>query len=419
MRKIVVIIVTLVVSAGAAALGIMYVTGRFLFHQTVNGEDYSFQTAVEAWNNIIDQVPDFTLMIGEETYYVKDVFYADKEAAMGRQSFLSWLKREPITYEVAIYVDEEVLDNKLASLYTKGANAEIVHDEENGWMLIPENAGCDFDIKKVKEAVISNYQDKKETTFVLDPYLKVPAVTAQDLQEDFENVVWLNDFVIEYTNGVRFTGKELNQYVKNFHLDIPQEFFDELMGSIKEDYSTKGNSLIFTPTEAEESIVVDYGTFGKAVNTDKETAELLQLMEEHTSQTDRVPILSGYDVFGSTYLEVSIEKQHLWYYVDGVLQSETDIVTGRKGAHDTPTGVYYISECIPGKYLTGADYKTWVNRWMRLTNSGIGLHDAGWRSEFGEDVYTHNGSHGCINLPKKYAYALYEDAYVGMPVVIY
>lgn len=82
MRKIVVIIVTLVVSAGAAALGIMYVTGRFLFHQTVNGEDYSFQTAVEAWNNIIDQVPDFTLMIGEETYYVKDVFYADKEARM-------------------------------------------------------------------------------------------------------------------------------------------------------------------------------------------------------------------------------------------------------------------------------------------------------------------------------------------------
>ena len=39
MRKIVVIIVTLVVSAGAAALGIMYVTGRFFFFLTVKGED--------------------------------------------------------------------------------------------------------------------------------------------------------------------------------------------------------------------------------------------------------------------------------------------------------------------------------------------------------------------------------------------
>ena len=32
---------------------------------------------------------------------------------------------------------------------------------------------------------------------------------------------------------------------------------------------------------------------------------------------------------------------------------------------------------------------------------------------------TLNGSHGCINLPKDFAYKLYEDAYVGMPVIIY
>ena len=99
---------------------------------------------------------------------------------------------------------------------------------------------------------------------------------------------------------------------------------------------------------------------------------------------------------------------------------DTDCVTG--DAHlsrDTPKGVYYISECIDGKYLIGDDYKTWVNKWMRLTNTGIGLHDAYWRSAFGGSIYKTNGSHGCINLPAKFASNLFKKAYRGMPVIIY
>ena len=56
---------------------------------------------------------------------------------------------------------------------------------------------------------------------------------------------------------------------------------------------------------------------------------------------------------------------------------------------------------------------------MRLTNSGVGLHDAYWRKSFGGSIYKTSGSHGCINLPKSFAYKLYDETYVNMPVIIY
>ena len=129
----------------------------------------------------------------------------------------------------------------------------------------------------------------------------------------------------------------------------------------------------------------------------------------------------GYDGAIGTYVEVSIEQQHAWFYKDGELVSETDIVTGTLGSKDTPTGVYFISERIRGKYLRpkGSTSPTWVDRWMRITNDGVGLHDAQWRYKFGGSIYKTNGSHGCINLPKDFAFDLFEQVTVGTKVVVY
>ena len=85
-----------------------------------------------------------------------------------------------------------------------------------------------------------------------------------------------------------------------------------------------------------------------------------------------------------------------------------DCVTGRVPDRKTPSGIFFISECAKNKTLRGPGYASFVNRWMRLTNSGIGLHDATWRRSFGGSIYMHDGSHGCINLPKDFAYELYD-----------
>ena len=101
---------------------------------------------------------------------------------------------------------------------------------------------------------------------------------------------------------------------------------------------------------------------------------------------------------------------------------ESDVVTGDiKSHHNTMPGVYYLSECINGKYLQPepGGKKTWVDKWMRVTNSGVGLHDAGWRRSFGGNIYRYDGSHGCVNLPKKFAYDLFPIVSVGTRVYIY
>ncbi len=57
---------------------------------------------------------------------------------------------------------------------------------------------------------------------------------------------------------------------------------------------------------------------------------------------------TGYDTttnggIGNTYVEVSIEKQHLWAYRDGQQVASIDVVTGTQSTHnDTPKGVFYV-----------------------------------------------------------------------------
>ena len=120
---------------------------------------------------------------------------------------------------------------------------------------------------------------------------------------------------------------------------------------------------------------------------------------------------------GLTYIDVSINDQILTYYVNGVPALVTPCVTGSPG-RSTPTGVFQINSCIPGKYLTGPTWHVWVNRWMRFAGN-CGIHDASWRKQFGGDIYKRNGSHGCVNIPPDQATALYNMVGVGTVVIVH
>ena len=155
----------------------------------------------------------------------------------------------------------------------------------------------------------------------------------------------------------------------------------------------------------------------KEVEREKIKQAILSLTPYDAADAEYVSTYGG--EIGNTYVEVDITTQEVFHYVNGIQCCYSPIVTGHAGRHDTPIGVYFVSERIAGKYLVGDTYRTWVDRWMRLTNSGIGLHDASWRGTFGGDIYQSNGSHGCINLPKNYTYSLYNEITVGTPVVIH
>ena len=327
-------------------------------------------------------------------------------------SYLDWLLRKPLTASVVSEVDKEALAEFIVDHDIAYTDASI-EQTDNGYILHYEIPGYQLDIEAALNA------DIVDMKLNLDDFRQMPSVVASDLYDLYDNVSWLNTFKISYADGNVLTGVDLMQYVEDYELDVPDEFLKEFVKASSEHFNTTSGTISIKHPVTGETITVPKKTFGVSLDVDKELKYVKELIESRTPETNRKPIVKGYDELSDTYIAVSIDEQHLWYIKNGEIYSETDIVTGRKGRHDTPKGAFYISECIPGKNLKGDDYVTWVNRWMRLTNTGIGLHDAYWRGSFGGDIYSSNGSHGCINLPKKYAYELYEDAYVGMPVIVF
>lgn len=163
---------------------------------------------------------------------------------------------------------------------------------------------------------------------------------------------------------------------------------------------------------------------GYIVDEDAEVEAIVKAISHGQSET-RKPIFSqegtgrGNAEVGDTYVEVDMGNQKVYFFENGKLKMESDIVTGNKRYHyDTPammTDIYFMQE---GRTLRGENYATFVYYWMAFYNH-YGLHDATWRNKFGGDIYLTDGSHGCVNLPKEFAGKLYESVQVGTPVVLY
>lgn len=131
---------------------------------------------------------------------------------------------------------------------------------------------------------------------------------------------------------------------------------------------------------------------------------------------------------------VSINAQKLTAYNNGKPAMTILVTTGMPALY-TPQGTYHII----GRIANAMFYSPWpasspyyyapihVNYGLKLTDSGIYLHDATWRSVFGpgtnvphrDPVYgEESGSHGCVELPLKAMQWLYNWAPNGMAVAV-
>lgn len=121
---------------------------------------------------------------------------------------------------------------------------------------------------------------------------------------------------------------------------------------------------------------------------------------------------------GSTYVEISISQQRMWFYKSGKLLVDTPVVTGMRNSMDTPKGYFDIYSRARDTYLTGPGYSSHVDYWMAFSG-GCGIHDASWRSSFGGSIYTYDGSHGCVNTPYNAVKTIYNNTGYGTPVIVY
>lgn len=300
---------------------------------------------------------------------------------------------------------------------TEVQNAKIIK-EKNQFITQKEVNGTKLDTSTiVKDISADNFPIDFTKYYVKPDVLSDELIPICDTMNEYVNwsVTYDDGTIIKAsTDAVKLNKKK--EIILNY------DFLIQGLKKVSRSYNTVGKAVTFK-THSGKKIKVGntkMSTWGNVVDTDKELSYLKSQFESKTSISDRKPeYLRKQDKIGTTYVEVSLSSQHVWVYINGKPKMESDVVTGTKGKHDTPKGLYYMSECIPGKYLVGDGYKTWVNKWMRLTNTGVGLHDATWRSSFGGSIYTYSGSHGCINLPSSFADKLFKVAYTGMPVVVY
>ena len=231
-------------------------------------------------------------------------------------------------------------------------------------------------------------------------------------------------------------GTVISQWVtadENFAVTFHPELVQEWLKQFAEKYDTVGKTRTFTTADG-RSAQVSGGTYGWEIDEESELTALLANIEngdtvsrEPAYVEGKTAISHGASDWGTTYAEVDLTNQKMWYVRDGQILMSTDVVTGLPTrARQTPEGVYTILERMRNKTLRGAlkpdgtyEYETPVDYWMRVTYSGVGFHDATWQRTFGGDVYTYRGSHGCINMSYSDAGQLYDLIQVGDPVVIH
>lgn len=461
-----IVLAILAMSAGCAYAGISYYySDKFFEGTTINGIDCSGMTAYEAEQAIASQVEDYSIevmarnqepqSISAEQIDYKYLSSGEVLKLLKQQKPYEWITGyfDQRTYTAAenVSYDRQLLQNQIKELNC--AKEENQVEPENAYVafvdskfeIIPETEGCKLNLKnayKLLEDAISNSQET--INFAESPKAYVKADITKDDKALNETVNAYNNFTkasITYTFGdetVTLDGSTIKDWLqfdeKGQLLQDDASFQQHIVDYVAQlaaTYDTVGTDRAFNTTSGRTVYV--YGTaYGWQIDQAAEVAQLTQEIQSGT-QTTRDPIYSitanarGYNDIGDTYMEVDLSEQHMYYYKNGSVIFESDIVSGDMTYSDrqTPPGIFTLYYKKSPDVLRGNqrpdgtyEYEQPVTYWMPF-NGGIGFHDADWQPYFGGNRYYGGGSHGCINLPPDNAAVLYSIIEYGVPIVCF
>ena len=212
--------------------------------------------------------------------------------------------------------DNSVLGNVFADKTFRawnGNNSEaIVGNENNTSELYAETASLVPEITKangyVKPQVYKDDQDLNNQLKAANEYC-LSAITyttpkGKEIALDGSTLItWLNK-------------QDDGSYTKDESV-----FKEKLTAFVKElasQYNSIGATRTFTGKDG-QSHTVSGGTYGFRVSTDSEVSALLKMINENKSENNRIPEHTGQlpsgenGGLGTTYLEINITKQHLWF----------------------------------------------------------------------------------------------------------
>ena len=456
----------LAVTAGCAYGAVTYYYAVRFFEGTyINGIDCSNKTAYEVEQAIASTVEAYSIEVTSRNQDPQTIsgsqigyqYMSDGEVLnlLKQQKPYEWVRgfMETRSYNTQenVTFDKTLLQNEVKALNC--AQPENQVEPENAYVamngdeftIVPETEGSKLKVKeayKALDAAISGSQTSIDLGSTPDVYA-VAAVTSEDstLQATRDAYNNYTKASITYTFGdqtVTLDGSTLKnwlQFDEKGQLVQDDASFTQhvkdFVAQLASEHNTVGTTRSFNTTSG-RTVSVYGSAYGWKIDQDAEAAQLTEEIRTGT-QTTREPVYSmranayGYNDIGSTYIEVDLSSQHMYYYQGGSIIFDSDIVSGdiRYDDRATPPGIFTLYYKKSPDVLRGAkkpdgtyEYETSVTYWMPF-NGGIGFHDATWQAYFGGDRYTYAGSHGCINMPLDAAATLYSIIDTNVPIVCF
>ncbi|MCE5222415.1 MAG: L,D-transpeptidase/peptidoglycan binding protein [Clostridium sp.] len=340
------------------------------------------------------------------------------------------LKYSSETPKVITYDDEllKACISKLSCLDSnkifKSQNASFIY-QDNGYLISREVYGNEINKTILYEYVVKAIQngDTELNLEAINCYESPKFVTSSS------EVAYAKENLNKYVSAkITYTFAGLTQYLDgsviknwigvdgNFQVTIDEAKVRAYVDTLASKYSSS------LGTDIKVSGGYDGNNHSWIIDSSEETKALIENIKNGQTIT-KSPIYaqtsaaSYFSNVGDTYVEIDMDKQHLWYYKDGYLVVEGDVVTGNvSDGCSTPAGIYHLRSKEKDSVLRGPGYECPVSFWMPFVNQ-IGLHDASWRAEFGGEIYKTDGSHGCVNAPYYVAKAVYDNINPGDAII--
>lgn len=454
------------ISLAAAAGGVYWygyqkLDGVFLPNTTVNGMDVSLMTPDEVRETVeqtdADKVLTLTTKEGNtETIAYRDLDYKhiwavsaeDLQASQDHRLWpLSRFRPAELTTGEGYTFSEEKLLGAVKELncisgggITDPRDASIVcKKKKQEYVIVPSVDGNRLDESAVITAV-RDAVDTGQTSVDLKGQgcYKRALVHTKDasIQDAFNRINSIQNAVITldlYGSSIEVTKKDFFDWLQfdaaSGTVTLSDEKLSAYVDQMAQKYDTYMRPRSFTTTYGDTITVGggEYDTYGFILEPHDTRLALKEAILSGKSQeietvwerTGRRITPDGNDI-GSTYIEISIDQQHMWYYEDGEILVSTDVVTGMMTPERrSPTGVLYVIGKLTDYTMYGSYGSSFVNYAIMLNEDGVYIHDASWRSSFGGSIYYYSGSHGCINTPYSQVEQLYDLIQDGTPVIIY
>ena len=454
----------------------VYHSAEFPANTTINGVDCSKMTVSEAaealtneWNQHYITFKNETTVLGSikltgVTYDIEDAL-ADIRSDYFMGTAMNQLFGAPLDMTFSMEVGEAgtAFDEALAAC--DFIEEEVIKQTENAYIdvndpqlpIIEEVYGNNIDYDLLKEEIFtlvadgtfsfhyvkSEFYDQPEIKADNEELLKRQELYKENLSCNVTYTLGKDTATISPADMAAIRGvtiaengtvtEEETKALKKAVSDnvINEDVLTEVVYQFARKYNTLGSTRSFK-TSSGKTIKVEGGDYGFALDQEAEREQLIKDFNSGKAiKRDPLWLMTGFTEYntendiGDTYVEVSIKKQHLWYYKDGKLIVECDVVTGNPYmGYSTPTGTFGLSykqngAVLRGENADGSQYESPVSYWMPFYGN-YGMHDAPWRSSFGGTIYKGGGSHGCVNMPVKAAKKVFENiADRKTPVIVY